>query len=291
MNETPAKKPKRAKPWECTYLGCDRTFCKRGELKEHTDYVHKKIYHNVCDYVNENGETCGRTFERMSELTLHKKKHNPELKIPCTCCTRRFYSQDRLQNHVDFVAGIFHNVCDYVNESGETCGKTFEEASDLKKHKKRHNPELKIPCACCTKLFIAPSQLQNHVDFVNGIFHNVCDYVNESGETCGKTFEEAGHLATHKKVHNPGLKIPCGCCTRRFYTQSKLQLHVDYVAGIFHNVCEYVDKNGETCGKTFEEAKNLADHTNIHIRDAQRDMTPMEDHHVLETRHTVQRWE
>ena len=28
-----------------------------------------------------------------------------------------------------------------------------------------------------------------------------------------------------------------------------------------------------------------------HTRDAQRDMAPMEDHHVLETPHTVQRWE
>ena len=209
-------------------MGCDRAFRYACALKEHTDYVHKKIYHYRCDHVGENKIICGKTSETAHILKGHKKTHNLELKIPCACCTKLFCSSSQLQNHVEFVNGIFHNVCDYVDETGGKCGYTCERSSDLNKHKKTHNPGLKIPCGCCTRRFYTQSCLQNHMDFVNGIFHNVCDYVNESGETCGKTCEEAGHLATHKKVH---------------------------------------------------------------IRDAQRDMAPMEDHHMLETQHTVQSWE
>jgi len=228
MNEKPAKKPKRANPCECTYMGCDRKFRYACRLKEHTDYVHKNIYHYRCDHVGEN-------------------------KI--------------------------------------ICGKTSETAHILKCHKKTHNLELKIPCACCTKLFFSPSQLQNHVDFVNGIFHNVCDYVDESGEKCGYKCEEGSALTSHKKTHDPELKIPCACCTRRFNSPGKLQSHMDYVAGIFHHICDHADKNGGKCEMTFEESGALARHKNMHIRDAQRDMAPIEDHHLLETRHTVQSWE
>ena len=228
MDEKPAKKPKCAKPWECTYMGCDRTFRYACALKEHTDYVHKKIYHHMCDHAGENGGKCGYTCERSYHLRTHMKKHDLELKISCECCTRRFNNQRSLQNHVDFVNGIFHNVCDYVDETGEKCGKTVETVADLKVHEKKHNPDLKIPCACCI---------------------------------------------------------------RRFYNQHELQSHVDYVAGIFNHICDHVDKDGEKCEMTFENASNLARHKNMHIRDAQRDMAPMEDHHVLETRHTVQSWE
>ena len=35
----------------------------------------------------------------------------------------------------------------------------------------------------------------------------------------------------------------------------------------------------------------LDDHREIHERDKQREMAPMEDHHLLETHHTIQWWE
>ena len=94
-----------------------------------------------------------------------------------------------------------------------------------------------------------------------------------------------------EKMHILTLKINCKCCTRKFNNQNALQNHMDYVAGIFHNTCEYVDKNGETCGKKFEQASNLVNHRKLHIRDTQRDMAPMEEDQCLETHHTVQSWE
>jgi len=209
-------------------MGCDRTFLYACALKEHTDYVHKKIYHHMCDHVGENGETCGKTCVSAGEMNKHKKKHNPKLKIPCTCCTRRFYDRRRLQEHMDFVAGIFNHICDHVDKNGEKCG---------------------YKC------------------------------------------ETAGILMNHNKTHDPELKIPCACCIRRFKLQSDLQNHMDYVAGIFHNVCDHIDDSGEKCGFKCEQVSSLRVHEKIHIRDAQRDMAPMKDHHVLETPHTVQRWE
>jgi hypothetical protein len=47
----------------------------------------------------------------------------------------------------------------------------------------------------------------------------------------------------------------------------------------------------ETCGKAFSQSGNLAVHMGTHVREAQRDMAHAEDHHVLETHHTVQSWE
>ena len=144
----------------------------------------------------------------------------------------------------------------------------------------------------CDRTFRKACELKDHVDYQHKkIYHNVCDNVDEDGGKCGKTFETAVNMSTHKKKHNPELKIKCECCTRQFNSQSALQTQVDLVNGIFHNVCDHVDDKGETCGKTFEQARALTTHTKIHIRDAQRDMAPMEDHHVLETHHTVQSWE
>ena len=143
----------------------------------------------------------------------------------------------------------------------------------------------------CDRKFRYPCQLKRHTDYLHEkIYHNVCEHV-ENGEKCGKKFAKASGLTQHKKSHYPELKLKCDCCTRRFQYQSDLQNHMDFVAGFFYNVCDYIDDNGKNCGKTFELAGALTKHKNIHIRDAQRDMAPMEDHHVSETHHTVQSWE
>ena len=285
------KKKKHKPELKIPCMCCTREFNSQRDLKNHVDYV-AGIYHNVCDHVDENMETCGETYENPDSLAKHKKKkHNPELKIQCGCCTREFNYQSDLQHHVDYVAGIFHNVCDHVDKNGERCGKTYEMAQSLATHKKKHNPEPEHKCGHCDRRFDCQSELQNHVDYIAGIFNHICDHVDDNGVMCGKTCEQAGGLTVHKKVHNPELKLPCEHCTRRFNSHGALQNHVDFVNGIFHNACEYVDKNGEKCGKTCETTSELTSHRKLHIREAQRDMAPMEDHHVLETHHTVQSWE
>ena len=144
----------------------------------------------------------------------------------------------------------------------------------------------------CDRKFRYACHLKEHTDYVHKkIYHHMCDHVGENGETCGKTCETAGDLKQHKKTHNLELQINCSCCIRRFYNQSRLQEHMDFVAGIFNHVCDHIDDNGEKCGFKCEQACQLKVHKNQHIRDAQRDMAPMEDHHVLETPHTVQSWE
>jgi hypothetical protein len=191
-----------------------------------------------------------------SDVVIKKKRILP--KLPCTragCCNRTFPTQKTLQDHVDFKNGTFHNVCDYVK-----CVYMCETASHLVTHKKTHDLELKIPCGCCVRLFTSPSALQKHEDFVKGIIHNRCDHIDANGIECNYTCEEASALVAHKKTHDWELKIPCTCCNRRFPSLGKLRAHERFENGVFDNVCDYIDADGEQCGFQCEKVSDLKDH-------------------------------
>ena len=70
------------------------------------------------------------------------------------------------------------------------CGKSFTQASDLKRHAVVHDPSLRMPCP-----------------------------------DCGAMFTQAVDLKRHAVVHDPSLRVPCPACGAMFTDQSQLAQH------------------------------------------------------------------
>ncbi|KAJ1466595.1 hypothetical protein T484DRAFT_1756510 [Baffinella frigidus] len=83
-NGDDAKKKKRK--CKCPYDGCNVSRRKPGELQQHVDLVHKEIFHNVCDHIDEKtGAQCGYKCETPGSLRQHKReKHSDVRDHKCT---------------------------------------------------------------------------------------------------------------------------------------------------------------------------------------------------------------
>ena len=79
----------------------------------------------------------------------------------------------------------------------ETCGKSFAEVTNLRKHIRQIHLGEKIFCDQCLRPFSQASNLKTHINTVhNGQKNHICD-------SCGKSFSQATNLKTHiKKAHN-----------------------------------------------------------------------------------------
>ncbi|KAJ1466518.1 hypothetical protein T484DRAFT_1861443 [Baffinella frigidus] len=100
-----AKKEK-TKPAErkhkCTHLGCDKSRPSPGKLQWHVDFVHNKIFHNVCDHIidKEKGATCGFKCETPGNLERHKQdKHSDARPYKCEHCSKTFKQACTLEAH------------------------------------------------------------------------------------------------------------------------------------------------------------------------------------------------
>ena len=79
----------------------------------------------------------------------------------------------------------------------DTCGKSFAEVTNLRKHIRQIHLGEKIFCPQCMRGFSQASNLKTHINTVhNGQKNHICD-------SCGKSFSQATNLKTHiKKAHN-----------------------------------------------------------------------------------------
>jgi hypothetical protein len=107
-------------------------------------------------------------------------------------------------------------------EKTENCG------SGVKKKKKLAERKCKCLVDGCNRSFHIPSKLQHHVDFThNGIYHNVCDHIDEeTGAKCGYKCEQPCNLESHKRnKHSDVCDHKCTDCTKTFKTVGQLDIH------------------------------------------------------------------
>ncbi|KAJ1465577.1 hypothetical protein T484DRAFT_1757306 [Baffinella frigidus] len=95
-----AKKKKPAvQKCKCPYDGCDESRRYPSELQDHVDFEHEKIYHNVCDHIDEKGAKCGKKCERRGNLEQHMRTHSDDRPHKCTVCPMAFKSDGELTQH------------------------------------------------------------------------------------------------------------------------------------------------------------------------------------------------
>ncbi|KAJ1464929.1 hypothetical protein T484DRAFT_1648919, partial [Baffinella frigidus] len=99
-SEAKKKKPAVQK-LECPYDRCDKSYHRPGELEAHVDFVHEKIYRNVCNHIHEvTGAKCGKKCETKSDLTKHMRTHSDDRPHKCTVCPMAFKSPGNLEQHM-----------------------------------------------------------------------------------------------------------------------------------------------------------------------------------------------
>ncbi|KAJ1465425.1 hypothetical protein T484DRAFT_1864837 [Baffinella frigidus] len=93
-------KPVAARKFKCSVDGCNVSRQSPAKLQEHVDFIHNKIYRDVCDHINEKGVKCGYKCETRGNLDGHKLyKHSDVRGHKCTVCSKAFKKAQHLDDH------------------------------------------------------------------------------------------------------------------------------------------------------------------------------------------------
>ncbi|XP_016131464.1 zinc finger protein 37-like [Sinocyclocheilus grahami] len=98
---------------------------------------------------------CGKTFEYLSHMTRHMRKHSGEKPYVCTVCGKRFAQKTYLITHERTHSGERPYAC-------MECGKSFSQKSSLNVHLRSHTGEKPYSCSHCGKSYAFKIALRTH---------------------------------------------------------------------------------------------------------------------------------
>ncbi|XP_016318605.1 zinc finger protein 177-like isoform X1 [Sinocyclocheilus anshuiensis] len=98
---------------------------------------------------------CGKTFEYLSHMTKHMRKHSGEKPYVCTVCGKRFAQKTYLTTHERTHSGERPYAC-------MECGKSFSQKSSLNVHLRSHTGEKPYSCSHCGKSYAFKIALKSH---------------------------------------------------------------------------------------------------------------------------------
>lgn len=130
---------------------CNRTFAKLKYLRKHLRELHENGTPFEC-------ETCGKRFNRKSNLMEHELIHQDKYLAECKVCGKSCRTSSALKLHLRMHTGEKPYKCDLCNE------KSYAYNTDLKRHKRSAHGILgtPYPCTRCPKVFYEPKLLKNH---------------------------------------------------------------------------------------------------------------------------------
>uniref|UniRef100_A0A8C2IIA8 C2H2-type domain-containing protein n=1 Tax=Cyprinus carpio TaxID=7962 RepID=A0A8C2IIA8_CYPCA len=98
---------------------------------------------------------CGKSFEYLSHMTRHMRKHSGEKPYICTVCGKRFAQKTYLTTHQRTHSGERPYSC-------MECGKSFSQKSSLNVHLRSHTGEKPFSCSHCGKSYAFKIALRTH---------------------------------------------------------------------------------------------------------------------------------
>ena len=199
-------------PYKC--LICDYKSISTRDIRLHFHRLHlkEKLYKCIeCDM---------RGVSWTAVLNHWNRIHNPNreelLKFVCETCGKKYQEKSELKIHL-LVHGTSKYPCKY-------CGKGFKTPYLLKSHESCHEKE-PVPCNICGKMLSGPLQVKEHERVVHFNEATVdCDL-------CGKTLKTKRNLHLHmRSVHGTVEKNhQCDRCQARFRVASLLKYHIETV--------------------------------------------------------------
>ncbi|XP_055383249.1 zinc finger protein 624-like [Condylostylus longicornis] len=217
---------------------CPRTFIREAHLRKHEknhDIVYKCEhcprsfrFKNACQahmrvHTGEKPfkcNTCPAAFATNSNLKAHQLIHTEEKPFECSFGCGKAFSMKRLRKwHERIHTGEKPFQCD-------TCGKNFAMQSRLNLHyRQRHMDKNLRPheCLICSKRFLHPTGLKDHMNMHNGDRPYQCPFDN-----CDKRFPNQNRLWEHKKLHSSYKRYTCQICNKSFIQYTTFLTHKKY---------------------------------------------------------------
>ena len=219
------------KPYNCTKVGCNKSYSRSAHLKRHMRQNHNDGLDTSNAMPEENTldelwkcNKCPKVFANKYSLHKHSKVHLDPLRYVCQYCNESFHKHHFLRSHIT----LEHN-CENTGEkvACSKCDKRFTFVSQMKRHFSRHHDKIKdYKCGSCDQTFTKWTSLRTHKSLIHPKSgKNTC-------EVCNKIFKgpsASGNLQVHRATHAETRTVfncPIKPCIRFYYDQKNLKDHI-----------------------------------------------------------------
>ncbi|XP_065074468.1 zinc finger protein 83-like [Ochlerotatus camptorhynchus] len=237
-----------AKAFLC--CGCQRGFCSKEELKQHSLEEHAirpKFYHDD-DYEQKRPflcDICYRRYKSKLDLVHHQQLVYDAKVHMCEVCGKGFHQARTLDLHMATHVEQADHPC-------FTCGKKYRHETLARHCMLRHKRPTEHRCRICQAVFSDSSNLNSHLISHSDVRKHKC-------QLCEETFKRPGHLRMHMETaHTQESNFRCRHCSKQFSTPSTLKRHEIDHTGKYPYRCE-------VCGKPFKTRKYYVEHYEKHI--------------------------
>ncbi|XP_069969274.1 uncharacterized protein [Bactrocera oleae] len=223
--------------------------------------------------------TCGKTFQRWKNFSLHLKRHLGWKEFGCNVCDKKFVVRSALVEHMRMHTGHTPLKC-------KVCGKYFKRYSNLTQHRKRHGKQIirkkEYVCHCgevlpskarflwhkethdakpkccpyCCDRFVHANSLRRHIRLAHS---DKFDYAEPMEcPLCKQTFAKSS-IKAHMATHSMDTQHDCAICNKSFSTKWNLKIH----SWVHANRTSKPFKC-EHCPKAFVREVDFKNHMNAH---------------------------
>ncbi|XP_054919118.1 uncharacterized protein [Dermacentor andersoni] len=234
------------KPYACEI--CPSRFRGKASL-----YIHTRKHNTQVERRRFPCSQCPKIFTAKQFLKRHEEAvHARLLPFACTHCSKRFYFERHLQQHLvmshrsklteEQVAGLglIHNFqceeCGFTSYSERTirrhvyshtgtypftceiCNRGFVFRFELTAHHARRHLHQKLHCHLCSRIFFIKERFEKHLSAHQENWGFTCP-------VCGQLFETQGYLENHQLRHSGKTPYECTDCGKRFSAPQGLTFH------------------------------------------------------------------